>query len=323
MKTIIRQFGLLTLALVLTGVSAQAAPGGWDRVDKAKPKQVLFFTKSSGFEHSVVKRTAPDQLSHAEKLMTEWGVTNGFSVTCTKDGGVFTAANLAKYDVICFYTSGMLTDIGTDKQPAIPVAGKQLLLEAIRNGKGFVGLHPSTDCFHHQPEPADRSTRYQAYGADSDPYTAMIGGEFIRHGAQQKARVTTADAAFPGCEHLKGGFELHEEWYTLKDFALDMHALLILETKGMKGIDYQRAPFPISWARPHGKGRVFYTAMGHREDVWTNPLFINHVVGGLGWAAGNVGAEVTPNLEQVAPGFREIQPQEPKKPAAPAAPAAK
>jgi type 1 glutamine amidotransferase len=121
------------------------------------------------------------------------------------------------------------------------------------------------------------------------------------------------DSTFPGVLGLKD-LELLDEWYTFKDFAPDMHVIQVLETKGMKGVDYQRAPFPYTWARKHGQGRVYYNGLAHREDVWTNPKFQAMLLGGLGWAAGNVDADVTPNLAKAAPGHGEIQPQNaPKK----------
>jgi type 1 glutamine amidotransferase len=108
-----------------------------------------------------------------------------------------------------------------------------------------------------------------------------------------------------------GGFDLMEEWYSLKDYSPDLHVLIVQETKGMKGADYQRAPYPATWARMHGKGRVFYTSMGHREDVWTNPLFQSILLGGIAWTLRNVDADVSPNLESAAPGHRQIPPKGP------------
>ncbi|MCX8155157.1 MAG: ThuA domain-containing protein [Verrucomicrobiae bacterium] len=317
---------LLILALVWGGGAgaarlSAATPGGWDKVDPARPKQVLYFTKSSGFEHSVVKRPAPDQLSHSEKVLTELGEKHRFKVTCTKDGRIFTPENLARFDVIVFYTSGDLLEAGTDKQPPMTVEGKEAFLRAIREGKGFVGIHAATDNWHPQPDPPDKSTRFQSVGDRLDPYLRMIGGEFIRHGPQQVARNRVVSPRFPGCEGLGEGFSLNEEWYTFKDFAPDLHVILVQETRGMKGIDYQRPDFPATWARKEGRGRVFYTSLGHREDVWTNPLFQNLLLGGLGWAAGLVEAEIAPNLEQVTPGHRQLQPKDDpnaKKAAAPA-----
>jgi hypothetical protein len=119
------------------------------------------------------------------------------------------------------------------------------------------------------------------------------------------------DRQFPGCESLGASFALMDEWYTFKDFAKDMHVIHVLQTQGMKGIDYQRAPFPYTWARRHGQGRVFYTGLGHREDVWTNPLFQKVLLGGLGWAAGNVDATIPADIETATPGYREIQPKDP------------
>src|SRR6516162_3704631 len=70
----------------------------------------------------------------------------------------------------------------------------------------------------------------------------------------------------------------------------------------MKGSMYQRPPYPNTWARMEGNGRVWYTALGHREDVWTNPVFQQILVGGIKWALGEVSADVTPNIKTVAPG---------------------
>ena len=88
-------------------------------------------------------------------------------------------------------------------------------------------------------------------------------------------------------QDLGDGFELEEEWYVLDNFAKDMHVILMQETKGMQGDVYRRPPYPATWARMHGKGRVFYTSMGHREDVWTNPIFQRSFSAGFPgpWAA--------------------------------------
>ena len=114
---------------------------------------------------------------------------------------------------------------------------------------------------------------------------------------------------------LPGEFALMEEWYSLKDFRPNLHVLLVQETAGMEGSDYQRPPYPATWARMHGKGRVFYTSMGHRDDVWTNPLFQSILLGGLSWVAGGVSADVPPNIERVTPGAWTLPPRpQPKKP---------
>jgi type 1 glutamine amidotransferase len=263
-------------------------------------KKVLFFTKSAGFEHSVVKRKG-DELAHAERVLVELGKSHGFDVEPTKDGGVFDK-DLSGYDAFVFYTTGDLTRPGTDKSPPMSTAGKQALLDAIASGKGFVGSHCATDTFH-TPGPAFETQETK------DPYIAMLGGEFIRHGAQQKALMAVADPKFPGMSAAGEGFEMHEEWYSLKNFAPDLHVLLINETTGMQGKDYQRPRFPATWARRHGKGRVFYTSMGHREDVWTNPTFQSIFIGGIHWAVGLVDADIPANIAEVTPGANTLPPR--------------
>ena len=124
-----------------------------------------------------------------------------------------------------------------------------------------------------------------------------------------KAWMRVADHQFPGTKGLQD-FELNEEWYALRNFAPDLHVILVQDTQGMskddKNLMYKRPNYPATWARKHDKGRVFYTSMGHREDVWQNPIFQNLLVGGLSWTLGNVQAEIPANLEKVAPHAFEL-----------------
>lgn len=269
------------------------------------PNRMLFFTKSSGYEHSVIKQNG-EQPSHAAKVLQELGAAHGWDVTHTKDGRVFTKAGLRRYDAVFFYTTGDLTTPGKDQHPPMTREGLSALLEAIQRGLGFVGAHCATDTFHSpvgQFEPA---------GDRADPYIRMIGAEFIQHGQQQTARIRCADPRFPGCAELKNGFELMEEWYSFKDYQKDLHVILVQETAGMvkAGADrvYDRPPYPATWARWHGKGRVFYTSMGHREDVWTDSRFQSLLAGGIAWVSRQVEADVTPNLDRVAPGYAALPP---------------
>lgn len=294
------------------GLGLSQFPLGWASAAGQPRRKILFFTKSSGFEHPVIKRVG-GQPSYVEKILGDLGTRHGFDVTATKDGSVFTPENIAQYDAFFFYTTGDLTQAGTDKNPPMTRQGKAAFLEAVRSGKGFIGTHSATDTFHTQPDPPDRSNRFVLHGDRVDPYVAMIGAEFIRHGPQQVATMHVVDNRFPGMEKLNlqpgSSFQMMEEWYSMKDFRPDLHVLLVQETKGMQGSDYQRAPYPATWARRHGQGRVFYTSMGHREDVWTNLIFQSVLLGGLAWAVGNVDANVTPNIEQAAPGYRELPPR--------------
>jgi uncharacterized protein len=294
-------------SVAAAAVSVAGFPSAWATGRSQTKKRILMFTKASAYEHAVIKR-AGDNLGFAEQQLTDLGSKHGFEVICTKDGGVFTPDNLKTYDAFFFYTSGDLTTPGTDGNPPMSAEGKAALLEAIRSGKGFIGTHSASDTFHTKPDPPDRSNRYVLHGDKSDPYVLMIGAEFIKHGKQQKARMRVVDDKFPGFADKKEGFELHEEWYSFKDFRPDLHVLLVQETEGMVDPEYKRAPYPATWARLHGKGRVFYTSMGHREDVWTNPIFQSILLGGVAWALRSVDADVTPNIERAAPGYREIPP---------------
>ena len=105
---------------------------------------------------------------------------------------------------------------------------------------------------------------------------------------------------------LGDGMEILEEWYPFRDFQPDLHVLTVLETQGMQGLHYQRPPFPNTWARLHGRGRVFYTALGHREDVWNSAWYQSLLAGGISWALGTVDANVTPNIAQVTPRANDI-----------------
>ncbi len=297
-----RRFPLLGLALLVLPVLVTAAP-----------LRVLYFSKSSGWEHDVVKRLN-GQSSYTEKLLAELGPKHDLEFTFSKDGSLFAPDYLAKFDVVMFYTSGDLLTVGTDGHPAMTPAGKQALLDFVAGGRGIVVVHSGSDTFHTGEKgggnPPIRIQRFRNYGDAADDYIKLLGGEFMRHGPQQVAKARVIDPAFPGCAELGAAVECLEEWYSLKEFAMDLHVLLVLETAGMEGIDYQRPSFPLAWARPQGKGRVWFNAMGHREDVWTNPEFQAMLVGGIEWTGGRKSADIAPNLKRVAPDAMTLQPFE-------------
>ncbi|HEX3718335.1 MAG TPA: ThuA domain-containing protein [Verrucomicrobiae bacterium] len=273
----------------------------FSQITQAAPKKVLFFTKSAGFEHDMIKERN-GKMSAAAKILQELGPKNNIEFTFSKDGGIFTPENIAKFDAFCFYTTGNLTDAGTDKNPPMSKEAKAAFLQAIQDGKGFVGIHSATDTFH-SPEPRGKNN-----GDNADPYIKMIGGEFIIHGSQQAARQICVDKNFPGMSAVPDDFGPVEEWYSLKNFAPNLHALLVQHTEGMKGAPYDRPDYPSTWAHMYGSGRVFYTSMGHRTDVWTNPVFQQVLGGGLRWATDQVDADVTPNLDRVAPQASTLPP---------------
>jgi type 1 glutamine amidotransferase len=135
----------------------------------------------------------------------------------------------------------------------------------------------------------------------------MLGGEFIAHGPQQKSTMRVTSPGFPGVQGLGRSFEMHEEWYALKNFADDLHVILVQETDGMQGACYQRPPFPATWARRQGKGRVFFSSIGHREDIWAGQPFQQIILGALAWTLGNAEAEIPPNIAEVTPQASQLK----------------
>lgn len=309
-----RHFLNSTLAVVGSSFLMQAATA-----KTSENKKLLFFTRSQGFQHDVVNRNKPDgkkflgekgKLSHAEFLLTKWGKENNIDVTCTKDGRVFIPEEIAKYDAFFFYTTGDLTEEkAVDGSVAMPKEGKQALLDAIAKGKGFIGSHCATDTFHSK---GDRQKNQPV--SERDPYIQMIGGEFIVHGEQFKAKMKVC-SSFPGAQGMSD-FDLHEEWYSLKNFSPNLHVILAQDSteanalwkkdKNPKRVEggnafHIRPLHPATWARMHDKGRVFYTSMGHREDVWTNDTFKTILMSGLNWALGRVDADVSANISKATP----------------------
>lgn len=278
-------------ALLAPAASALAPPG-------ARPK-VLYFTRSAGFVHSVVARGG-GALSHSERIMTEIGRRDGYDVVCSQDGRVFDG-DLDQYSAFAFYTTGDLTQPAKDGSPPMSPTGKRRLLDAVSSGKGFIGFHSATDTFHSKGPQAENQSAV-------DPYIAMIGGEFLTHGAQQEASLhAVSNFFYKNIGVPSEGLSFTEEWYAGKNFAKDLHVILMQETKFMQGDAYRRPNFPQTWVRMHGAGRVFYTSLGHREDVWTNPLFQAVAQGGIAWTMKKFDFDITPNIDQVAPGANVLK----------------
>jgi len=290
-RDMLRAAGVAVVAASAFPMHSVAAAG-------KKKQKVLYFTRSAGFEHGAVK-LKDGKPSISDKILTELGQRHGFDVVCTKDGTVFDG-DLDQYDAIAFYTSGDLTQPNKAKTPPMSPEGKKKLLRTIAAGKGFVAFHAATDSFHSKGPRNQNQT-------ELDPYIAMVGGEFIVHGAQQEAIIRAASPKFPGVKQFGESQKLKEEWYALKNFAKDLHVILIEDNEGMTGDCYQRPPFPATWARMHKKGRVFYTSFGHRDDIWTNPQVQGIIVGGMAWAMGNVKANVKPNIDKATPKAAQLK----------------
>ena len=282
---------LRAASATLAGLSA--FPLGWAAAAQKKRPKFLFYTRNIRYDHPPVHREG-DQLGCGEQVLIELGKREGFDVVCSKDGRLFDG-DLDRYDLIVSYACGDQTEASKRGTPPMTLRGKQRLLDAVAAGKGFVGFHSAADTFHSKGPRGETQT-------ERDPYVAMLGGEFIKHGAQQEASLLIT-SRFPGAGNLgcAEGISFTDEWYALKNFAKDLHVILVQETRYMKGDCYQRPDFPCTWAHMHGKGRVFYTSLGHRSDIWTNPFFQAIALGGISWALGNVDAKIEPNIDRVTP----------------------
>lgn len=256
----------LCFLLLTAAIAFFVSPGSWQASTvssiesltartKDKPK-VLYVTHSAGFKHPV--------LPFSETMFKEIGERNGFELTATQDCSVISAQGLAPYKAVVFYTTGELPI--SDEQ-------KAALLEFIKSGRGFVGIHSATDTFYKWAE-----------------YGELIGGYFDGHPWHQEVAIKVEDAKSDATKHLGPSFKITDEIYQFKNFSRDrVHVLMSLDVASVdltkKGVNRTDKDFATAWTRNYGKGRVFYTALGHREEVWKDERFQQHLVGGLRWAA--------------------------------------
>ncbi len=234
---------------------------------------ILFLTKSGGFEHSVIswERGKP---SWAGRVMQKLAGENGASITCTKDASLINSEDLEQYDLVVFYTSGDLRNKGKDTGAPMGKDGVQALLDWIRNGGRFMGFHSATDCFH-TPE-----------GGKVTPFLEMIGAEFDGHGKQFKGSLEVVDRDHPTMAPIPQDWTVKEEWYSFKNFnkdAIHVLALLQIGDERKKQDKYDVPDYPMIWCRQYGKGRIYYNGMGHREDLWLNEVFQRSIVDAAEW----------------------------------------
>ena len=156
----------------------------------SKKKSLLVFTKSSGWEHDVVKQI-DGRPSIVDDAVTSSRAETWFRSNNFKRRPDFRLQGFPEVRSRSLFTTGDLTKTGTDKNPPMSPQGKQALLDAIHGGLGFVGVHAGADTFHTEPDPQDLSNRYVAHGEQSDPYLRMLGGEFILHGSIRGCRPPT------------------------------------------------------------------------------------------------------------------------------------
>jgi hypothetical protein len=259
-------------------------------VSAAEKKRVLMLTKSTAYQHEVVARGPNGQLGLAEEALTKICKDAGYEIVVTKDASQLNPENLKKFHALFFYTQGDMTIAGLDKHPPMKKEDRQAILDFVKNGGAFVGTHcGGADTFNHQ---------FWVEGGKK-PFNRMVGAEFISHGAQQNARVEVVDANFPAVKHYPKNFTRWDEWYAYDGFHDNMHVLMMLQTDGMSGGDYARPSYPITWCSNYGKGRVFYTGMGHVKEMWHSDEYLKMLEIALKWGAGDVQGDASPNLKSL------------------------
>ena len=272
---------MLVIAALLVGVVAGSA------VSEDTPAvRVLLLTKSSGFQHSVIVND-DSGTSHVERIMKPIIEEMGGTIVCTKDASLVNAESLANYDVVVFYTSGVLTEVGEDGNPAMTEQGLEDLFAWIRNGGGFIGFHSATDSF-------------RGDGKTPTPYIEMIGGEFISHGRQFRGTIKKVSTDHPAVASLPESWKLADEWYLFRLLnTKTMHVIAMLEIGKERDRQkmYNIPDYPMIWCSAFGDGRVLYNGMGHREDVWEHDTFKAIVKEHILWAKGEGALNAEPNCE--------------------------
>jgi len=272
----------ITIALVQVAPGVAAEPA-------AAAKRLLFLTHAGLYKH--------ESLRPAEEALTRWGPASGFEVTALQGYGqarerldftFVTRDYLSGFDGLAMMTNGNLP---------MEDGQRRGLLEFVRQGGGFIGIHCASLTFYNDP----------AFGE-------MLGGYFLRPVAQNRRFVLKVeDSTHPATRMLGPSWSLIDEFYLFGTAAWDaarpeenvdalfghripvgfsrqrVTVLLSLDAAdpSAEGLAHVRpgGDYPQAWCRPYGEGRSFYTALGHRSDLWTdNPLFRDHLIGGIRWA---------------------------------------
>ena len=214
-----------------------------------KTPRVLVFSRTVKFHHASI----PAGQAALQKL----GKENNFEVDTTTDASLFTDKNLKKYDAVIFLsTTG---DVLNDEQQAA-------FQKFIQSGKGYMGIHAATD------------TEY-----DWPWYNQLVGAYFKSHPKQQDAVVNIVDGAHISTKHLPATWKRFDEWYNFKNLQPGLHVLITIDEKSYMG--GENGDFhPMAWYHDFDGGRAFYTEFGHTDESYLDPLFLQHLLGGIQYA---------------------------------------
>jgi type 1 glutamine amidotransferase len=216
---------------------------------------VLVFSRTVGHRH--------DAIGPGIEALRRLGTADGFAVTATEDPAQFNDARLASFDVVVFLSTTM--DVLDDTQ-------QDAFQRYIRGGGGWVGVHAAAD------------TEY-GWGW----YGQLIGGNawFKSHPPIQTATLNVEAPRHASTKHLPATFQLLDEWYNFRVNPRSVVTVILTldETSYSPEVDAM-GDHPIAWFHEFDGGRAWYTALGHRQELYQDPLFTQHLLGGIRWAAG-------------------------------------
>ena len=245
------------LFLFLVAALALVIFGGSERTSGKTQKsgKLLYLTLSKGYHHKAVEPSEP--------ILKEIGEKSGaFTVDVTQDVGAFTKENLKQYSAVMFYTTGELPF--TDGE-------KSALVDFLKSGHGFVGVHSATDTLY-----------------EWETYNKIIGGYFNDHPWHQQVTVDVVDPNSSLVSSLGKSFQITDEIYQIADFRADTsHILLALDPSSVdlnaRGVRRRYYGWPIAWTRTFGKGRVYYNSLGHEDAVWNDPRYQEMLLKAIKW----------------------------------------
>lgn len=250
-----RTWGLDYRGTIIVGlaVALSICASGAARAQSLEPAfSVLVFSKTAGYRHDSI----PSGIAAIRAL----GEQNDFRVDASEDATVFNDINLAQYRVVVFLSTS--EDIFNLEQQAA-------FEKFIRRGGGFVGIHSASD------------TEY-----DWPWYGRLVGNYFRRHPIIQSATLKVVDPSHESTRHLPIEWKRTDEWYDFRhDLDSDFTVLIRINESTYRG-GRMGADHPMAWYHDYDGGRAWYTALGHTVGTYKEPLFLQHILGGITWAAG-------------------------------------
>ena len=215
-----------------------------------KPK-VLIFSKTSGFRHS--------SISVGKLAIMKLGGQNNFDVDTTENAAWFNDDTLKKYSAVIFLST---------TENVLDYRQEAAFERYIQAGGGFMGIHAATD------------TEY-----DWGWYVRLVGASFVSHPEQQEAKLLVVDKSNIATKHLPDTWVRKDEWYNFTKLNPDIKVLIKIDEKSYKG-GINGDNHPMAWYHEYDGGRSFYTELGHTEESYSDPLYLQHLLGGIQYAIG-------------------------------------